>query len=385
MIRLLLLRVRVLFFKELTQVIRDGRLRFLMIGPPVVQLIAFGYAANLDLKNIQLAIYDEDRTPMSRDLAFSFSSSGYFKVVRHISSETEMVRLIDSSEVKAVLHLGPGLAGKVSSGRTALVQIVVAGTNSNTAALVQSYSAQIIEGFNRSRLKERLEKNPALAQVLPAGASGVVQVEVRVWYNDNLVSRNFYVPGIIAMVIMLTTLNLTSMAVVREKEVGTMEQIMASPIKPVEFILGKTLPFGLIGVCQAALVTTVGIFWFGVPMRGSLALLFGCLLIYLLTCLSLGLMISTVSRTQQQALVTTFMFFFPAILLSGFMFPIANMPPEIQMITYANPLRYFLIIIRGIFLKGAGLEILWPHMLALLTIGLTVMVIAVRRVGKTLD
>ncbi|MEW6264878.1 MAG: ABC transporter permease [Thermodesulfobacteriota bacterium] len=383
--RLLLLRVKVLLKKELAQALRDPRLRILIVGPPILQLLAFGYAANLDLKNIPMALYDEDRSAVSRELAFAFSSSGYFRFVAQVDNPEDMTRLLDRGTAKAVLHFGPDLAARVNSGRTALVQVIVVGTNSNTASLVQAYAAQIIEGYNRSRLKQRLEANPSLALILPAGADGVVQPEVRAWYNTTLESRNFYVPGIIAMVIMLTTLNLTAMAVVREKEIGTMEQIMATPIRPVEFILGKTIPFALIGILQTSLVTTVGVFWFGVPMRGSLGLLFGSLLIYLLSSLSLGLLISTISRTQQQALMTTFLFFFPAILLSGFMFPIANMPPEIQIITYLNPLRYFLVVIRGIFLKGAGLDVLWPHLAALLAIGLTVMVLAVKRVGKTLD
>lgn len=296
-----------------------------------------------------------------------------------------MAKLIDKGKVKAVLHFGPDLAARVSSGRTALVQVIVAGTNSNTASLVQSYSSQIIERFNRRRLKMRLDQNPALRKIIPAGSQGIVRPEIRVWYNTSLVSRNFYIPGIIAMVIMISSLNLTAMAVVREKELGTMEQIMVSPIRPIEFILGKTIPFALIGILQVALVTTVGVFWFGVPMRGSLILLFFCLLIYLLCFLALGLFISTISRNQQQALVTTFFFTFPIILLSGFIFPIANMPPIIQYITYVNPLRYFLVIIRNIFLKGTGMEILWPQILALFAISFSLMVLAVTRVGKTLD
>jgi ABC-2 type transport system permease protein len=296
-----------------------------------------------------------------------------------------MTHLIDKGTVKAVLHFGPDLAGRVKSGRTALVQVIVAGTNSNTASLVQSYSLQIIERFNRNRLKRRLDQNPALKNIIPAGPEGILRPEIRIWYNTALVSRNFYVPGIIALVIMVSTLNLTAMAVVREKEVGTMEQIMVSPIRPAEFILGKTIPFALIGIFQVALVATVGVYWFGVPMRGSLILLFLSLLIYLLSLLALGLFISTVSRNQQQALVSTFFFTFPIILLSGFIFPIANMPRIIQLVTYLNPLRYFLVIIRDIFLKGSGLEILWPQVAALLVIGVGVMVLAVRRVGKRLD
>ena len=385
MIHELLLRIRVLLLKELLQAVRDPRLRFLMIGPPILQLVAFGYAANLDLHNIPTALYDEDRSAMSRDLAFAFTSSGYFKFVAVVDSPEAMTEVIDSDRAKAVLHFGPDFSQKLGGGKTALVQVIASGTNSNTASLVQSYSQQIIERFNRGRLQKMLDDNPKLSMILPAGAGGIIEPKIRIWYNANLSSRNFYVPGIIALVIMVGVLNLTAMAVVREKEIGTMEQIMVTPIRPVEFILGKTIPFALVGIIQVALVTSVGVFWFGVPMRGSLTLLFASLLIYLLSCLALGLLISTVSRTQQQALMTTFFFLFPAILLSGFMFPIANMPPVVQLVTYINPLRYFLVIIRGIFLKGVGLEILWPHIAALLGIGLALMYTAVRRVGKTLD
>ena len=383
--RMMLLRIKVLLVKEIIQALRDPRLRYLVFLPPLLQLVAFGYAANLDLKNIPVALYDEDNTPVSRELAFAFASSGYFKFVKNIQRPDQMTSLIDRGTVKAVLHVGPDLAARVGSGRTALVQVIVAGTDSNTASLVQSYSQQIIERFNRARFKKRLEDNPPLRTIFPAGSQGIIQPEIRVWYNTELLSRNFYVPGIIALVIMVSVLNLTAMAVVREKEMGTMEQIMVTPIRPVEFILGKTIPFALIGILQVALVSSVGVFWFEVPMRGSVALLFVGLLIYLLSFLSLGLFISTISRNQQQALVTTFFFIFPIILLSGFIFPIANMPAVIQWVTYINPLRYFLVVIRDIFLKGSGLDILWPQLAALLFIGLCVMVLAVRRVSKTLD
>jgi len=383
--RLLLLRIRVLLVKELLQAVRDPRLLFLIIIPPMLQLLAFGYAANLDLKHIPIALYDEDRSSVSRELVFAFSSSGYFHFVADIDDPKLMDQLINRGTAAAILHFGPDFSANIGSGRTAALQVLVSGTNSNTASLVQSYSQQIVERFNRSRLEALIHRNPALKHIIPNGSRGVVQPQIRVWFNETLRSVNFYVPGIIALVILVSTLNLTAMAVVREKEVGTMEQIMVTPIRPVEFILGKTIPFALIGIFQVALVTTAGVFWFGVPMRGSLGLLFLSLLIYLLSCLSLGLLISTISQTQQQALITTFFFLFPAILLSGFIFPIQNMPVAIQWITYLNPLRYFLVIIRGIFLNGVGLNVLWPDMSALLGVGLVLMALAVKRVGKTLD
>jgi len=275
--RLFFMRIKQMVFKEFLQTLRDPRIRLLLIFPPIFQLIVFGYAANLDLKNIPTAIYDEDNSFISRELASAFSSSSYFNFVARVTNsyfnfvarvtnDKEMSKLLDQGRVKAALHLKSGMASQVKSGRTAQVQVIVSGTDSNTASVVQSYALQIIEGYNRTQLENRLAQNPIMAQILPAGVSGILQPRVRVWYNPELSSVNFYVPGIIVMVILMLTLILTSMAVVREKEIGTMEQIMVTPIRPSEFILGKTIPFSLIGLFQVTLITTIGIFWFGVPV-----------------------------------------------------------------------------------------------------------------------
>jgi ABC-2 type transport system permease protein len=215
--------------------------------------------------------------------------------------------------------------------------------------------------------------------------SGGIDLRSRAWYNPDLRSRNYNVPGVIAVIIMLTSLLLTSMAIVREREIGTMEQLMVTPIRPAELILGKTLPFALIGFFDVVLITVVAVFWFAVPIRGSLFLLFGATALYLLSTLGIGLFISTVSKTQQQALMSTFFFYLPAVLLSGFMFPVANMPAAVQYVTYANPLRYFLVIIRGIFLKGNGPAVLWPHMLGLLILGTAVITASSLRFRKRLE
>jgi ABC-2 type transport system permease protein len=207
----------------------------------------------------------------------------------------------------------------------------------------------------------------------------------RAWFNENLESRNFYVPGVIALIVMVITLMLSSMAVVREKEVGTIEQILVSPITPAEFILGKTLPFALIGYADVLLIAAIGVLWFDVPIQGNLFLLLVATTFYLMTTLGIGLFISTVSRTQQQAMMSVFLFYFPAVLLSGFMFPIANMPVLVQCLTYANPLRYFLVILRGIFLKGTGTGTLWPQMAALLAMGLVTLLFTTRRFRKTMS
>jgi len=278
-----------------------------------------------------------------------------------------------------VLVMNKGFGDDVRSGRTASLQLIVDGTDSNTAGIVLQYSAKIVGDYSQKILLTRFARLRGSTH-RPAQ----VELETRAWFNENLESRNFYVPGVIAVIVTLLTLMLTSMAVVREKEIGTMEQIMVTPITPMEFILGKTLPFALICFVDVILVTVVGVLWFKVPIRGSLPLLFFGTALYLMTTLGIGLLISTVSRTQQQAMMTTFFFFMPAILLSGLMFPIANMPTLIQWITYANPTRYFLVIIRGIFLKGVGADILWPQMVALAIIGLVTLLFTSRRFKKTL-
>jgi ABC-2 type transport system permease protein len=255
----------------------------------------------------------------------------------------------------------------------------VDGADSNTAGIVLAYSSTIA-----GRFSTEIESSRVARMTGGAGKTGRVVLQTRAWFNENLESRNFYVPGVIAIIVMLITLMLTSMAVVREKEIGTMEQIMVSPITPLEFILGKTVPFALIGFADAVLITVLGVFWFGVPIRGSLLVLLVATGLYLVTTLATGLFISTVSQTQQQAMMSTFFFYLPAVLLSGFMFPIANMPRAIQWLTYLNPLRYFLVIIRGVFLKGVGPGILWPQMLALGVMGVVTLWLAAKRFHKTL-
>ena len=278
-----------------------------------------------------------------------------------------------------MLRINRGFENDLLGGRTARAQLILDGTDSNTAGIVLAYAARIAEQFSGDVLSANLRRQRGLAPRLAQ-----VDLRSRAWFNDNLESRNFFVPGIIAAIVTLTSLLLTSMAVVREKEIGTMEQIMVTPIRPGEFILGKSAPFAIISFVDVLLVTAVGALWFDVPIRGSLALLLASTAVYLLPTLGVGLLISTISRTQQQAMMSTFFFYFPAFLLSGFVFPIANMPQVVQWLTYANPLRHFLVIIRGIFLKGVGLDVLWPQLAALAVIGLVTLWAASRRFHKTL-
>jgi ABC-2 type transport system permease protein len=253
--------------------------------------------------------------------------------------------------------------------------------------VVITYAQRIVSEYSRRILVQRIHSLPNIPDAMkrPFFLRGGIDVESRAFFNPNLESRNFYVPGIMAFLIMLVTLLLTCMAVVREREIGTMEQLIVSPIRPFELILGKTIPFAIIGYIDVLIVTLVGVFWFDVPIRGSVLLLLAATTLYLLSSLGIGLFISTISHTQQQAMMTMFFFFVPALLLSGFVFPIANMPAAVQYLTYADPLRYYLVIIRGIFLKGSGFSVLWPQMVGLAVVGGIVFTISSLRFRKRLE
>ncbi|MBE7549341.1 transport permease protein [Candidatus Kuenenia stuttgartiensis] len=372
-------RIRQILIKEFIQMFRDRKMMGIIFIMPVLQTLVFGYAVTTDVRNITTAVYDLDNTVVSRELTARFVQSGYFKVIEYVSDERRIRELVDRGKVRAVIHMNAGFAGNLRAGRSVQLQLIVDGTDSNTAGVILDYSAKIVAQFSKKILITRLTLVKGAYQ-MPAG----VDMQTRAWFNENLESRNFYVPGVIAIIVMLITLMLTSMAVVREKEIGTIEQIMVTPIRQIEFILGKTVPFALIGFADVILITVIGVFWFEVPIRGNLFLLFFATALYIMTTLGIGLFISTVSQTQQQAMMSTFFFYFPAVLLSGFMFPIANMPRAIQWLTYLNPLRYFLEIIRGIFLKGIGTEILWPQMLALMVMGILTLWFASRRFQKTM-
>jgi ABC-2 type transport system permease protein len=372
-------RVLTMLRKEFRSVFRDPRMRVVIFGVPVLQTLIFGYAVTMDVRHVRLVVVDHDRTPASRALVARFTGSDYFDVVREAARDDDAREEIDASRTSAILQLNAGFEAGLRAGRPAPVQLIVDGSDSNTARLVLNYSSIITSTYNTE-----LVLDAALRQSGRSFPAGNVDLRARAWFNENLESRNYFVPGVMAVLVMLVGLMLTGMAIVREKEVGTIEQIMVTPIRPLEFMLGKFAPFVVIGFVDVALVTLVGVFWFDVPIRGSFALLLLGTSFFLLSTLGIGLFISTVSSTQQQAMMTTFFFFFPAMLLSGFIYPIANMPAVVQWITLLDPLRFFLVIIRGVFLKGVGFDVLWPQLAALLLLGLAVMGFAVSRFHKTL-
>lgn len=342
--------------KEFIHVLRDKRLRVVLITPPLVQLIVLGYAIDMDVHQARMAILDRDRTSLSRSLIAEVTSTGKFLPVGQVSRGAEGIRLLDSGKAHLFLEIPQGFMRRILRGEKAPVQILLDGTDATFAGLMAEQITGSLGQF---------------ASGLPgAGIWPVLRIEERGLFNTNFKSRNFFVPGIIALIVMIITLMLTAMAVVREKEMGTLDQLMVSPVSPAEVLLGKTIPFAIIAFGEVAFVTVVAVLLFRIPVRGSLILLFACTGLYLLSCLGAGLLISTIARTQQQAMMTTFLFVLPAILLSGFAFPIHNMPRLVQGLTYLDPLRYFLVIIRGIFLKGIGMAILWPQMLGLLVLGM---------------
>jgi ABC-2 type transport system permease protein len=370
-----------MLIKEFIQVYRDKRTRFVLIVPPLVQMMVFGYAATYEIHNVPLAVLDLDNSQESRELISRFQSSPYFEVSAWLSDQRQLATLIDRGQVTLALHIHPGFAQRLRKGQTAPAQVIVDGTNSNTALIALGYVSQITAGFAEDYQRDRLQR---LAPLLAAQAPRV-ELERRPWFNADLKSQWFFIPGIIGSLTLIMVVVLTAFAIVREREIGTLEQIMVTPIRPVEFILGKTLPFFLIGLADVALVAIVGTLWFQIPFRGSVAvLLFGTVL-FLLSMLGVGLLISTISATQQQAMVSAFFFNMPAITFSGFGFPISSMPEALQKLSYLDPLRYFLVVLRGVYLKGVGLEVLWPQLLAMVAIGVTLLTISVFRFHKSLD
>jgi ABC-2 type transport system permease protein len=362
-------------------------MRFLLFLPPVLQLVIFGYAVTLDVDHARIAWMDMDNTPESRALLARFEGSGRFEVVATPRSEAEVQRVLDRGEAHAVIRVLPDFARDLARGRSTEVQVLVDGTNSNTASLVSSYAAVVITSFSvdASPRPQGMGAAAAVSTAAPATGAGMVTPRSRVWFNPDLRSRNYFVPGVAANILMMITLMLTGQAIIREKEIGTMEQLMVTPMRPIELMLGKTLPFALVGIIDMIIITIAALVIFQVPFRGNFFLLLFCAILFLMTSLGLGLFLSTISQTQQQANMMSFFFTTPAFMLSGFTFPIRNMPVAVQYLTYLNPLRYFMEIVRGVFLKGVGVDVLWPKMLALAVYGVLILGLSALRFRKTLD
>jgi len=371
-------RIRFLIWKELIELRQDPRLFAIVVMAPIIQLFMLAYAATTDIRNVPIVVADGDRSQASRELVNRFDASHSFTVTQVFNSPPDVDPSLERGEAWMALIIPRGYAAGLEQGQPQSVQVVADGSDANSAGVSLSYATNLIQSYG-----QELGARSARASGRSTGPAASIQPVVRVWFNPRLESREFMIPGVIALLLLVVTTNLSSMGIVREKELGTLEQLNVTPLTRVELIVGKLLPYGMVGLIDVVLVLSVAIFWFHVPMRGSYLLLFGLTLVYLLTTLGLGLFVSTISSTQQQAMMTsTFFFLLPMVLLSGFVFPIENMPAVVQPFTYLIPLRYFLVILRSIFLKGVGLETLWPQVVALTGWGVGILLLAIARSTK---
>ncbi|MCZ2151321.1 MAG: ABC transporter permease [Bryobacterales bacterium] len=379
-------RIRQIIRKEVLQSFREPRLRATMFLPPILQFLVFGFVVNLDVERSNLAWLDRDNSPASRELRAAFESSRYFTVTDTPRNEHEMQYLLDKGLIQSGISVLPGFGEDLARGRTTEIQVLVDGSNSNTASIVANYASDIVRTYSAARLADLMrQKRMARGSVAARLAAPSIDLQQRVWFNPELKSRNYFIPGVAVNIITLITLMLTAMAIVREKEIGTMEQLMVTPIRPRELMLGKMIPFAAVGLFDTMLIVVLGMVVFHIPFRGNALLMLGGAILFLFTTLGAGLFISTVSRTQQQAIMSTFFFFQPAFMLSGFAFPIRSMPLPVQYLTLLNPLRYFIEICRGVFLKGSGIDILWPQFVALAVFGVGIMAFSSARFRKRLD
>lgn len=370
--------LRYLIKKEFLQLIRDRKMISIVFIAPVIQLTIFGYAAITDVKNINTVVCDMDTSQKSRDYQAHFFNNGYFTKVADISNCDILDEYLDSGKADLALIIPNQFEKNIYKGENITIQVIINGTDSNIGGVGLNYVNQINGRFSQSIMMERLLKSGNKR-------FSIIELEERVWYNPELKSRNYMVPAIFAMILMIITMMLTSMAIVREKEIGTVEQLIVTPAKSYQIIIGKLIPFIIIGFIDVIIILCVVIFWFEVPLKGSFFVLLGTVILFLLNTLGLGLFVSTVSATQQQAMMTVMFFIIlPFIYLSGFIFPIENMPKGIQYITFIIPLRYFLTIVRGIFLKGVGFSILWKDIVILGLIGISVLLLSIWRFKKEL-
>lgn len=345
-------RLRALLRKEWRQLFRDPKTKRIIFISPVIQLLLFGYAVTTDVNRVSTMIVDHDRTQASRALEDALTAGGYFRIVERSDNSDAIQQALDAGNARIAVEIPPGFAADLAAGRGATVQVLVDGTNSNTGTVAQGYVTRIVQRFGQQWAAEHGQ-----------AVAGGVDYRTRAWYNPDLASRVYNVPAVVGALLLLMCLLLTALAVVRERELGTLEQLLVSPLTPQELMLGKTLPVALVALIDLAIVSTVAIAWFNVPFRGSvLALLLGAVL-YILASLGVGLLISTVSHTQQEAFMGMFLLILPALILSGFMYPIHTMPQAFQWLTVLNPVRWFLEIVRALFLKGTTIAELWRQYL----------------------
>ncbi|HET7650121.1 MAG TPA: ABC transporter permease [Gammaproteobacteria bacterium] len=357
-------RIFALALKELLAMLRDPRSRFVVIGPPIIQLLVFGYAATFDLNHVKYAVYAEDHGAAARQLLADFAGSPNFLLARNIDRETDIRELVERRDVLMVVHVGQQFSRDIALGRPAPLQLIIDGRNSNTALVALGYAQEIVNRFNADWTETHgLTGPPAV-------------IQSRAWFNPNLESRWFFVPGLAGLIVLVVTLAVTALSIAREREHGTFDQLLVTPMTPLDILLGKSLPGVLIGIAEGTFIVLVTIFWFNVPLLGSLLAFYVGLLLFLLSAVGMGLMISSLCATLQQALLGTFLFMMPAVILSGFATPIANMPKPVQWLTLADPLRYFLVVVRDVFLEGSSFGVLFHQLWPMAVIGVVSMALA---------
>ena len=363
--------------KEFIHIFRDPRTLAVMFLIPIIQLVLLGYAATTDVDHISTAVFDQDRTAQSRELIETYQTSGYFDINYYVASEEALSRLIDGGKARAGLLIPVGYSRDLAREGTAHVSVVIDGSDPSIANAALSAATAVGQAKSAEIVQQMMGIDP---EELPG-----LEVRPRVWYNPELSSTNFMIPGLIGTVMQFLTTFLTSMAIVRERERGTIEQLIVTPLKSYELIIGKLVPYVVIAFGDTLEVLAVGSFWFGVPIHGSLWLLLALSVLALMTSLGLGLFISTISNTQQESMLLSYFIMLPSIFLSGFMFPIAAMPKVLQYFSYAVPLTYFLVIVRGIMLKGIGLELLADQVIAMAVFGVRLLVLSAARFRKRLE
>jgi ABC-2 type transport system permease protein len=373
----MILRTLTVARKELLHIVRDKRTLAIVFIIPIFQLFMLSYAFTTDFKHLTTAVLDVDRTPQSRALLEAYRVSTYLDIAAYVSSETELEWLVDRGEVYAGIVIPGGYGANVIAGRTADVAFIIDGSDPSVANTVLAASQQIGQAESMRLIERRTGRSLADMAAL--------RVIPRVWYNPEMRNSNFMVPGVIAMILSMITMLLTSMAIVREREQGTIEQLIVTPVRPIELIVGKVLPYVLLAFFDVLEVLVIGVFWFGVPVHGSLFLLLALSALFLVTSLGLGIFFSSLASTQQEAMMLTFLVMIPSIFLAGFLFPTEAMPRALQWFSYIVPLRYMLVIVRGIMLKGVGLGVLSDQVTALVVFGVVVMVVAATRFRKRLE
>ncbi len=357
-------RIVALVRKEFLSVFKDKKSRFVIIGPPLIQLLVFGYAATFDLSHVAFAVYNEDHGSASRQLLARFEGSANFHLVARLRNEAQIAPLIDARQVLLLVHCGSRFSADLVRGQATKLQLIVDGRDSNTALLVLNYARDIVTRFNQDWARDHGRSLPP------------IRLETRAWYNPNLVSRWFVVPGIVGLLTLVVTLLVTALSVAREREQGTFDQLLVTPLRPVEILIGKALPGFIIGLAEASAIIFLTVRWFHIPMLGNPAVLYLGVMLFLLSAIGVGLMISSLAVTQQQGLLGAFLFLVPSIILSGFATPIANMPTAVQYITLINPMRYFMVVLRGVFLEDTPFALLVQQFWPMALIGLVTLALA---------